>query len=181
MAVDWGPRAIIVGVGAVVWNERTEVLLVRRSNPPWQNEWSLPGGRVEFGETLRAALVREVREETGLAIEIVGLIDVAELVLDEAAGAAGNLLLIAPEISRAIGSACSASSYTFCSPVLSGSPTAIWTRVTWAGSGAGRNCGRSSHSHPGRGKARAISRSRARRISTVTVFSRIQDLSLGVG
>src|SRR5437762_5113006 len=81
---------IILGVGAVIWNERREVLLVRRSNPPRQNEWSLPGGRVEFGETLRAAIVREVREETRIAIEIVGLVDVAELVLDETTGAAGN-------------------------------------------------------------------------------------------
>jgi 8-oxo-dGTP diphosphatase len=83
-----GPgKTIVLGVGAVVWNERHEVLLIRRSKPPRQNKWSLPGGKVEFGETLRAAVTREVREETGLAIEIVGLIDVAELVLDRAAGA----------------------------------------------------------------------------------------------
>jgi len=78
---------IILGVGAVVWNNHGELLLVRRANPPRQNEWSLPGGKVEFGEALRDALVREVREETGLEIEILGLIDVAELVQDAAAGA----------------------------------------------------------------------------------------------
>jgi 8-oxo-dGTP diphosphatase len=80
-------ETIILGVGAVIWNERRELLLVRRCNPPRQNEWSLPGGRVEFGETLRAAIVREVREETGLEIEVLALIDVAELVLDSDAGA----------------------------------------------------------------------------------------------
>ena len=79
---------IIVGVGAVVWNDRDEVLLIRRAQPPRENEWSLPGGKVEFGESLRAALVREVREETRLDVEILGLIDVAELMHDEAAGAA---------------------------------------------------------------------------------------------
>lgn len=71
---------VVFGVGAVIWNDRGQVLLVRRANPPRQNEWSLPGGRIEFGETLKAALAREVREETGLAIEIVGLLEVAELI-----------------------------------------------------------------------------------------------------
>ena len=74
------PGRIVVGVGAVIWNGRGEVLLIRRANPPRQHEWSLPGGKVEFGEPLRAALHREVREETGLEIEILGLVDVAELI-----------------------------------------------------------------------------------------------------
>ena len=71
---------IIVGVGAVVWNERREILLIRRANPPRQHEWSLPGGKVEFGETLNAAARREVREETGLEVDILGLVEVAELI-----------------------------------------------------------------------------------------------------
>lgn len=75
-----GENRIVLGVGAVVWNERNEVLLVRRANPPRQNEWSLPGGKVEFGETLTAAVLREIREETGLEIDVVGLLDVAELI-----------------------------------------------------------------------------------------------------
>ena len=45
-----------------------KVLLVERSKPPWQGRWSLPGGHVEWGETLRDAAVREVLEETGLTI-----------------------------------------------------------------------------------------------------------------
>lgn len=73
---------IVLGVGAIVWNDRGEVLLVRRANPPRRHEWSLPGGKVEFGETLRAAVAREVREETGLVIEILGFADVAELIGD---------------------------------------------------------------------------------------------------
>jgi 8-oxo-dGTP diphosphatase len=83
----------MVGVGAVIWNGRNEILLIRRANPPRQHEWSLPGGKVEFGERLHAALHREIREETGLEIEIVGLMDVAELISEDA-GAAGHYVLV---------------------------------------------------------------------------------------
>jgi 8-oxo-dGTP diphosphatase len=67
-----------VAVGAVIWNARGEVLLVRRAGDPRRDEWSIPGGKVEWGESLRAALTREVREETGLEIEILGLIDAVD-------------------------------------------------------------------------------------------------------
>ena len=50
-----------------------KLLLVRRAHAPGKGRYSLPGGRVEFGETLHTALTREVDEETGLRIEIVGL------------------------------------------------------------------------------------------------------------
>ena len=50
-----------------------KVLLVRRARSPGKGFYSFPGGRVEFGESLHAALHREVDEETGLRIEIVGL------------------------------------------------------------------------------------------------------------
>lgn len=61
------PSAPIVGVGAVVIRDGC-VLLVRRGQPPLLGEWSIPGGAVELGETLGEAVIREVREETGLAI-----------------------------------------------------------------------------------------------------------------
>ena len=93
---------IILGVGAVVWNDRGEVLLIRRLNPPRRNEWSLPGGKVEFGETLRGALAREVQEETGLEIEIVGLIDVAELVQDSDGGTEGKHYVLVDYCARAL-------------------------------------------------------------------------------
>src|ERR1700750_2624204 len=50
-----------------------KVLLVRRARSPGKGFYSLPGGRVEFGESLHQALTREVDEETGLQIDIVGL------------------------------------------------------------------------------------------------------------
>jgi ADP-ribose pyrophosphatase YjhB (NUDIX family) len=56
-------------VGAVVHDELGRLLLVRRANPPGQGLWSIPGGRVEPGEDDRTAVVREVAEETGLAVE----------------------------------------------------------------------------------------------------------------
>jgi 8-oxo-dGTP diphosphatase len=57
-----------------------KILLVRRARSPAKGFYSLPGGRVEFGETLHAALHREVDEETALKIEIVGLAGWREVV-----------------------------------------------------------------------------------------------------
>lgn len=56
-----------VGVGAVVIHDG-RVVLIRRGKEPLRGRWVIPGGTVEAGETLHEALVREVREETGLAV-----------------------------------------------------------------------------------------------------------------
>ncbi len=64
------PDAPVVGVGAVVLNDAGCVLLVKRGHAPRQGEWSLPGGRVELGESLVEATKREIREETGLNIDV---------------------------------------------------------------------------------------------------------------
>ena len=58
-------------VGAIVVDSEGRLLLVRRANPPAQGLWSIPGGRVEQGETAEAAVVRELREETGLEGSVV--------------------------------------------------------------------------------------------------------------
>lgn len=68
------PRPV-VSVGAVVWRGE-DVLLIRRARAPFEGQWSIPGGKVEFGETLEDALMREVREETGVEIALTGLIGV---------------------------------------------------------------------------------------------------------
>lgn len=57
-----------------------QVLLIRRGTPPNMGAWSLPGGRIQPGETARAAAIREVREETGLDIRLRGLVDVIDLI-----------------------------------------------------------------------------------------------------
>jgi 8-oxo-dGTP diphosphatase len=55
-----------------------EILLIKRGNPPRQGQWSLPGGRIEWGETSEAAALRELVEETGVEAELLGLIDVVD-------------------------------------------------------------------------------------------------------
>lgn len=60
----------IVGVGAIVFDDAGRVLLVERGRPPGQGLWSVPGGKLEPRETLAQAVAREVREETGLVVEV---------------------------------------------------------------------------------------------------------------
>jgi 8-oxo-dGTP diphosphatase len=74
------PDNPLVGVGAVIVEEN-RVLLIRRGQPPLLGEWSLPGGVLECGETLRAAVVREAREETGLTVETGEMLGVYERII----------------------------------------------------------------------------------------------------
>ena len=71
------PDRPLVGVGAVIFRG-DEFVLVRRGQEPALGSWSLPGGLVEVGETLEEALRREVREETGLTVRILGVTAVLE-------------------------------------------------------------------------------------------------------
>ena len=71
------PSCPLVGVGAVVV-DGGRVLVARRGNPPLQGHWTLPGGVLELGETLSDGVAREVREETGLIVTPVELIELLE-------------------------------------------------------------------------------------------------------
>ena len=71
------PLAPLVGVGAVVV-EQGRVLLVRRGTEPLKGQWSLPGGMLELGESLTGGVMREVREETGLIVETVELVELLD-------------------------------------------------------------------------------------------------------
>ena len=62
--------------------------MIRRAKPPQSDRWSIPGGAQEIGETVREAALREVTEETGLAVEIVGLVDVVDGITRDAGGRA---------------------------------------------------------------------------------------------
>ena len=76
------PEAPVVGVGAVVVKDG-RVLLVRRGHEPSKGRWSLPGGMLELGEGLSAGVVREVKEETGLDVEVVELVELLDRVYRE--------------------------------------------------------------------------------------------------
>jgi 8-oxo-dGTP diphosphatase len=76
----------MVGAGAVVLEGET-VLLVRRGGEPLVGQWSLPGGRVELGESIPEAIVREAREETGLDVEPLMFLGVYDLIDRDDTGA----------------------------------------------------------------------------------------------
>ncbi len=80
------PQRPIVGVSVLVRRDG-RVLLVRRGKPPLAGLWSLPGGKVEFGERLETAAIREIREETGIDIDGLERIDMAEIIVKDTAGA----------------------------------------------------------------------------------------------
>jgi len=80
------PQRPILGVGALIF-ERDEILLVERGREPLKGYWSLPGGVLETGETLAEGVRREVREETGLEIEPLGVLEIFERIMRDASGA----------------------------------------------------------------------------------------------
>jgi 8-oxo-dGTP diphosphatase len=77
------PERPIVGVGGVVI-ENGRALLIRRGSEPLRGEWSIPGGTLELGESLQEGVVRELREETGLDVRVLEVIEVFDRIfLDE--------------------------------------------------------------------------------------------------
>lgn len=73
------PAHPIVGIGAVIVKDG-KAIIVKRTNDPYKGQWSIPGGRVELGETLAEAVRREMREETGLEVRVGPVIEVFERV-----------------------------------------------------------------------------------------------------
>jgi 8-oxo-dGTP diphosphatase len=75
-----------------VFRDDGAVLLVERSKPPRAGLWSLPGGHIEAGETAASAALRELGEETGVTAELVGLVDILDVITrDDAPGGTGAL------------------------------------------------------------------------------------------
>ncbi|MGZ7443076.1 NUDIX domain-containing protein [Paenibacillus sp. TH7-28] len=77
------PEVPRLGVGAVILNERGEILLVHRNREPEKDTWSIPGGKVDPYETMESCVVREIKEEVDLDVEVKGLLCTAELIEPE--------------------------------------------------------------------------------------------------
>jgi ADP-ribose pyrophosphatase YjhB (NUDIX family) len=88
-----------LAVSAAIFRDG-KVLLVRRAGAPARGLWTLPGGRVEVGERLVEAVKREVIEETGLTIDVVGLAGYRESILSDAVGDRGRHFVILPFAAR---------------------------------------------------------------------------------
>jgi 8-oxo-dGTP diphosphatase len=103
------PRRPTPAVGVVCFDDEGKVLLVRRANPPRQGEWSLPGGKIEFGETCESAALRELLEETGIEAQLLGTIAVIDaiytrfhyVIIDYAATMTGGTLMAGDDASEA--------------------------------------------------------------------------------
>lgn len=79
------PTHPIVGVSVLAFKDG-KILLVRRGHEPRKGHWSLPGGVVELGETIRDAAIREIREECHVEIEIVKILDVLDRIFRDTDG-----------------------------------------------------------------------------------------------
>ena len=80
------PKRPVLGVGALIFN-RGKILLVERGKEPLKGYWSLPGGVLETGETLEQGVIREVREETGLEVKPLKVLEIFERIILDAHGA----------------------------------------------------------------------------------------------
>jgi 8-oxo-dGTP diphosphatase len=83
------PERPVVGIGGVLIHEG-HALLVRRGSEPLRGEWSIPGGTLELGETLAEGVARELLEETGLVVRVLGQIEVFERIYAEKSGRANK-------------------------------------------------------------------------------------------
>jgi len=81
------PKRPLIGVGALIFR-RSRILMAQRGKQPLKGAWSLPGGALEIGESLDAAVRREVREETGLEVKPVKVFEIFERIIRDTRGAA---------------------------------------------------------------------------------------------
>jgi 8-oxo-dGTP diphosphatase len=96
------PDRPFVGVGAVILGP-DGVVMIQRGKPPRRGSWSLPGGAQELGETVFETAVREAREETGLDIEVIGLVDVVDSIRRDDDGGIQYHYTLVDVVARATG------------------------------------------------------------------------------
>jgi 8-oxo-dGTP diphosphatase len=104
------PDRPFVGVGAVIVDETARVLLVKRRFDPLAGQWSLPGGAVDVGETLEACVVREMREETGLDVEVGRVIEVFDRIMHDDEGRVQYHYVLVDYVCRPLGGTLAAAS-----------------------------------------------------------------------
>ena len=100
------PNFPIPGVGAVVLRQvegRAEVLLIRRGSEPMAGGWSLPGGAIELGESVREACVRETLEETGLTVQALAEVEIVDIIHRDAAGRVQYHYVVVDVLCRVLG------------------------------------------------------------------------------
>jgi 8-oxo-dGTP diphosphatase len=96
------PPRPVVGVGAVIAHD-DRVVLIKRKYEPMAGQWSLPGGTLELGESLEAGVAREIREETGLDVEVGPVVEVFDRILLDAEGRVQYHFVLVDYMSRPIG------------------------------------------------------------------------------
>lgn len=90
-------QPLLVAVSAIIKNNK--ILLLKRSKPPYEDLWSLPGGKVKFGEHIEEAAMREVKEETDLDTDFVGVKGiVSERLEEEEGGIEGHFIIFVCEL-----------------------------------------------------------------------------------
>jgi mutator protein MutT len=104
------PDRPFVGVGAVIVDGTGRVLLVKRRFEPLAGQWSLPGGAVDVGETLEACVIREMREETGLDVEVGRVIEVFDRIMHDAEGRVQYHYVLVDYVCRPVGGTLTAAS-----------------------------------------------------------------------
>ncbi|MBI5571561.1 MAG: NUDIX hydrolase [Desulfomonile tiedjei] len=103
------PAFPLIGVGALIV-DGSRIVLVKRGKPPAKGEWSIPGGLVNVGETLDAAVRREAIEETGLEVEPKGLVELLERIFRDEAGRVEYHYVLADFLCRVTGGTLAAGS-----------------------------------------------------------------------
>jgi ADP-ribose pyrophosphatase YjhB (NUDIX family) len=98
------PIRPLVGVGALILGDG-KLLLIRRGAEPGQGKWSIPGGLVELGENVQDAMIRETKEEVGLDVEAVKLMDVFDSVTLDDQGRIQYHFVVVNFLARTVGGA----------------------------------------------------------------------------
>ena len=96
------PERPLIGVGVVVLRAEN-VLMIQRSKPPHVGGWSLPGGAQKLGETVYEAAIREVKEETNIEVQVMGLIDVVDSIHPDKFGAVKYHYTLVDVLARSLG------------------------------------------------------------------------------